>query len=60
MVEWPRGEAECFKVKPGDELTVQFGQKLVTVRVERISESARKEEASEMYTILKEEGIGSL
>jgi ribosomal 50S subunit-recycling heat shock protein len=48
------------KVKPGDELTVQFGQKLVTVRVERISESARKEEASEMYTILKEEGIGSL
>lgn len=47
------------KVKPGDELTVQFGQKLVTVRVDRLSESARKEEAGEMYTLLKEEGIGS-
>ena len=47
------------KVKPGDELTVQFGQKLVTVRVDRIAESARKEDASEMYTILKEEGAGS-
>lgn len=46
-------------VKPGDELTIQFGQKLVTVRIERISENVRKEEAGEMYTILKEEGIGS-
>lgn len=47
------------RVKPGDELKIQFGQKLVTVRVERVSDTARKEEAGEMYTILKEEGIGS-
>lgn len=46
-------------VKPGDELKIQFGQKLVTVRVERVADAARKEEAGEMYTILKEEGIGS-
>ncbi|GFR38417.1 hypothetical protein PRECH8_17130 [Insulibacter thermoxylanivorax] len=46
-------------VKPGDELKIQFGQKLVTVRVERVADSVRKEEAGEMYTILKEEGIGS-
>lgn len=47
------------KIKLGDELTIQFGQKLVTVRVERISETVRKDEASEMYTIIKEEGISS-
>lgn len=46
-------------VKPGDELKIQFGQKLVTVRVERVADAVRKEEAGEMYTILKEEGIGS-
>lgn len=42
-------------VKVGDELTIQFGQKLVTIRVELLSESARKEDASKMYTLLKEE-----
>lgn len=42
-------------VKPGDELAVQFGQKTVTVRVERIAETVRKDEAGEMYTVLKEE-----
>jgi ribosomal 50S subunit-recycling heat shock protein len=46
-------------VKPGDELKIQFGQKLVTVRVERVTETVRKEEAGDMYTVLKEEGIGS-
>jgi ribosomal 50S subunit-recycling heat shock protein len=42
-------------VKVGDELMIRFGQKSVTVRVERISETSRKEEASEMYTMIKEE-----
>ena len=42
-------------VKPGDELTIQFGQKNVTVRVDRIAEIVRKDEASEMYTLLREE-----
>jgi ribosomal 50S subunit-recycling heat shock protein len=42
-------------VKPGDELVVRFGQKSVTVRVERIAETSRKEEASGMYTVIKEE-----
>lgn len=42
-------------VKVGDELTIQFGQKTVTVRVDRVTESARKEDASQMYTVLKEE-----
>jgi ribosomal 50S subunit-recycling heat shock protein len=42
-------------VKPGDELEVQFGQRIVTVRIERLSESAKKEDAEGMYTVLKEE-----
>ncbi|WP_438348303.1 RNA-binding S4 domain-containing protein [Paenibacillus sp. FA6] len=44
-------------VKVGDEITVQFGQKLVTVRVERLAESTRKEEAATLYTLIKEEPI---
>lgn len=44
-------------VKVGDELTVQFGQKLVTVRVERLADNIRKEEAATMYTLVKEEPI---
>lgn len=42
-------------VKVGDELKIGFGQKYITVRVERIAESTRKDEASELYTVLKEE-----
>ena len=42
-------------VKVGDELTIQFGQKTVTVRVERLAETTRKDEASGMYTLLREE-----
>jgi ribosomal 50S subunit-recycling heat shock protein len=42
-------------VKVGDELTVQFGQKTVTVRIERIVETTRKDEAADMYTVIKEE-----
>ncbi|RDU34792.1 RNA-binding S4 domain-containing protein [Neobacillus piezotolerans] len=42
-------------VKVGDELTIRFGQRIVTARVDRIQETSRKDEAAEMYTILKEE-----
>lgn len=42
-------------VKPGDILTIGYGQKIVTVRIERLSESAKKEDAESMYTVLKEE-----
>lgn len=44
-------------VKVGDELTVQFGQKLVTVKVERLAESTKKDEAGSLYTLVKEEPI---
>jgi ribosomal 50S subunit-recycling heat shock protein len=42
-------------VKVGDELTIQFGQKTITVRIDRIQDSTRKEDASEMFTLLREE-----
>ncbi|MEF3306555.1 RNA-binding S4 domain-containing protein [Paenibacillus sp. GYB003] len=42
-------------VKVGDELVIRFGQKSVTVRVDRIAETTRKEEAGEMYTVLSEQ-----
>lgn len=44
-------------VKVGDELVIRFGQKLVTVKIERLQETTRKEEAAEMYTVVKEEKI---
>lgn len=44
-------------VKIGDELTIKFGQKLVTVRVEAIKDTTKKEDAAAMYTVLKEEKI---
>ena len=45
-------------MKEGDELTVRFGQKLVTVRIDKIVETTKKEAAAEMYTVLKEEQLG--
>ena len=42
-------------VKVGDELEIQYGQKIVTVRIERLAESTRKDEAGELYSVIKEE-----
>lgn len=42
-------------VEPGNEITIQFGQKTIIARVEEIKETTRKDDAAEMYTILKEE-----
>jgi ribosomal 50S subunit-recycling heat shock protein len=44
-------------VKVGDELTIRFGQKLVTVKVEELKDSTKKEEAASMYRLLKEERL---
>jgi ribosomal 50S subunit-recycling heat shock protein len=46
-------------VKVGDELTIRLGQRRMTARIDRIAETTRKEEAAEMYTILKEERLGN-
>ncbi|WP_210367656.1 RNA-binding S4 domain-containing protein [Bacillus sp. REN3] len=44
-------------VKVGDELSIRFGQKVVTAKIEKIQETSRKDEAAEMYTILGEDRI---
>jgi ribosomal 50S subunit-recycling heat shock protein len=47
------------KVKVGDELQLQFGQKVLTVKIEAILENAKKAEAENLYSIVKEERIES-
>ena len=44
-------------VKVGDELAIRFGQKIVTARVEEIRETSRKDDAANMFTIVKEERL---
>ncbi|GGG33163.1 hypothetical protein GCM10007425_29830 [Lysinibacillus alkalisoli] len=47
-------------VKEGDELAIRFGQKIVTASVDRIQESAKKEDAATMFTIIKEERLAQI
>ncbi|KIX89870.1 hypothetical protein TP70_10705 [Staphylococcus microti] len=44
-------------VKVDDELVIQFGQKVVTVKVTALNEHATKENAKGMYELVKEERI---
>lgn len=44
-------------VKVGDELSIRFGQKIVTVKVEELQDSTKKEDAANMYRLLKEERL---
>lgn len=46
-------------VAVGDEVTVRFGQKELTVRVNQLKETTRKEEALDMYTVVRETRIDS-
>ncbi len=47
------------EVSVGDQLTIQFGQKVVTVEVAKLSENVRKDEASTMFKLIKEERLDS-
>lgn len=40
-----------------DEIVIQFGQKIVTIRVTDLKDTTRKEDAATLYTVLKEEQI---
>lgn len=42
-------------VKVGDEVRIRYGQKSITVRIELLTDSTRKDDASQMYTLIKEE-----
>ncbi|MBF0780291.1 MULTISPECIES: RNA-binding S4 domain-containing protein [unclassified Granulicatella] len=41
-------------VKVGDELTIEFGTKTLKVRIDKIVDTTKKDEASQMYTVLEE------
>ncbi|MCA0972708.1 RNA-binding S4 domain-containing protein [Halobacillus litoralis] len=45
------------KVAVGDELTIQFGQKVLTIEVKSLRENVNKNEASTLYEIKKEEAV---
>lgn len=44
-------------VAPGDEIAIRFGQKLVTVKVNEVKETVRKNEAEMLYDVVSEERI---
>jgi ribosomal 50S subunit-recycling heat shock protein len=44
-------------VKIGDELTIQFGQKRLTVKVIDLKETTKKDEAANLYEVIREERI---
>lgn len=44
-------------VKVGDEMKVRFGQKIVTVKINELKETSKKDEAGGMYTIVSEEKV---
>jgi ribosomal 50S subunit-recycling heat shock protein len=44
-------------VKGGDEVAIRFGQKIVTVRVEMIKNTTKKDDAESMYTLLGEKVV---
>ncbi|MCM3006917.1 RNA-binding S4 domain-containing protein [Priestia koreensis] len=46
-------------VKVGDELKIKFGTKEVTVKVESLKETAKKEEANSLYSVVKEERVAA-
>lgn len=41
-------------IKVGDELRIQFGDKVLEVAVEKLHESTKKEDAAKMYRIIRE------
>lgn len=42
-------------VAAGDELTIKFGQKKLTIQVTDLRETVKKDEAQDLYNVIKEE-----
>ncbi|NLY54457.1 MAG: RNA-binding S4 domain-containing protein [Firmicutes bacterium] len=42
------------ELKVGDIITIDFGQRVLRVRVERLQNTARKEEAELLFTVLED------
>ena len=48
------------EVQTGDLLKVRYGSRILRVRVEKIAEQVRKEQAAELYQVLEEERIAGI
>lgn len=44
-------------VAPGDEMEIQFGKRLLTVKVKEVRDIVKKDEAEQLYEVIKEERI---
>lgn len=52
-----KGAKAGTTVSVGDEISIRFGHKIVTARVEKLQETVKKEDAGLMFTLLKEEHL---
>ncbi|OES44066.1 RNA-binding S4 domain-containing protein [Domibacillus iocasae] len=57
LINGTEGKASS-NVKEGDELTIRLGRRVMTVQIEKLLDTTKKEEAAGMYTLLKEEQLG--
>ncbi|MCP3764507.1 RNA-binding S4 domain-containing protein [Domibacillus sp. A3M-37] len=57
LINGTEGKASST-VKAGDELTIRLGRHIMTVKIEKLLDTTKKEEAAGMYTLLKEEQLG--
>ena len=48
------------EVKPGDRLTIRFGEHVGIYEVLSVAETVRKEEADKLYSVLEEDAAASL
>ncbi|MBO1004449.1 RNA-binding S4 domain-containing protein [Pseudogracilibacillus auburnensis] len=46
-----------INVEVGDEITITFGQTILTVKVLNLKDHVKKEEATSLYEVVKEEKI---
>lgn len=44
-------------IAEGDEVAIRFGQKVVTVKIDKVMNTTKKDDAASMYTILSEEVV---
>lgn len=57
LINGTEGKASST-VKAGDELTIRLGRRIMTVQIEKLADTTKKEEAAGMYTLIKEEQLG--
>ena len=47
------------EVKPGDEISIRFGNRETAVRIKEVREVVKKEEAENMYEVLRQDNASA-